>query len=116
MEPAMSSAPVGPEGMTRKTTHGYSFGYPLVAPSVVRMSAHVPASSLSYDDLATPEEMVADCRATGRNLKLEQVARAAVAPAPSLHFDDFPREVPKREITVSEAATRLANALHLHLD
>ena len=34
----------------------------------------------------------------------------------SSHFDDFPREVVKREITVSEAAARLANALHLHLD
>ena len=37
-------------------------------------------------------------------------------PAPSIHFEDFPREVPKRDIRVSDAAARLANALHLHLD
>ena len=35
---------------------------------------------------------------------------------PSLRYDDFPREVPKREIRVDEAAQRIANALHLHLD
>jgi hypothetical protein len=80
------------------------------------MSAHVPTGGLAYDDLATPQEMFADCRATGRNLRLERAALAAVAPAPSLRFEDFPREVPKREVTVTEAATRIANALHLHLD
>ncbi len=76
-------------------------------------------SRLSYDDFATPEQMSADCRATGRNLhlpRLERAARAAVEPAPSIHFDEFPREVPKRDIEVSKAAARLANALHLHLD
>ena len=41
---------------------------------------------------------------------------AASEPAPSLTYDDFPREVPKREIRVDEAAQRIANALHLHLD
>ena len=52
----------------------------------------------------------------GRNLRLDRVARAAVAGPPSLEYDDFPREVRKRDISVSEAAARLANALHLHLD
>jgi hypothetical protein len=53
----------------------------------------------------------------GRNLGLERAARKAVTePSPSLRFEDFPRDLPKREITVSEAAARLANALHLHLD
>jgi hypothetical protein len=68
--------------------------------------------------------MAADGREAGRNLnipvgiqgRLERAARAAVAPAPSIHFDDYPAEVGKREIRVSEAAARLANALHLHLD
>ena len=74
-------------------------------------------SRLAYDDASTPEEMSADCRATGANLHLERAARAAVRPAPSLHFEDYPREVSKRgEIEISEAAARLANALHLHLD
>jgi len=69
-----------------------------------------------YDERATFAQMTADCREVGRNLRLERVAESAVRPAPSIHFEDFPREVPKREIKVSEAAQRIANALHLHLD
>ena len=60
--------------------------------------------------------MYADAAATRDRLRLESVARAAVRPAPSLTYDDFPREVSKREIRVDEAAQRIANALHLHLD
>ena len=71
---------------------------------------------LAYDDASTPEEMSADCRAAGENLRLRRAAAAAVRPAPSLHFDEYPREVGKRDIRISDAATRLANALHLHLD
>ena len=70
----------------------------------------------SYADLETPAQMHADCLVVGDNLKLERAARAAVRPAPSIHFEDFPREVRKRDITVSDAAARLAGALHLHLD
>jgi len=73
-------------------------------------------SRLAYAELASPAEMSEDCRATGRNLRLERVAWSAVAPAPSIHFEDYPREIIKREIRVSDAAARLANALHLHLD
>jgi hypothetical protein len=78
------------------------------------------AQRLAYDDAASMAEMHADCEAVGRNLGLERglarAAVAAVAPAPSIHFEDYPREVPKREIRVSEAAQRLANAMELHLD
>ena len=70
----------------------------------------------AYDDLATPAQMRADCRATGRNLRLERAAQRVGRPAPSILFQDFPREVPKREIEVSAAAQRIANALELHLD
>ena len=70
----------------------------------------------SYADLETPARMYADCLVVGDNLRLERAARAAVRPAPSIHFEDFPREVRKRDITVSDAAARLAGALHLHLD
>jgi hypothetical protein len=77
-------------------------------------------SSLVHDELASPAEMAADCQEAGRNLRLElrleRAARAAVAPAPSIHFDDYPAEVGKREIRISDAAARLAGALHLHLD
>jgi hypothetical protein len=73
----------------------------------------------AYEDLATPAEMHADCEAVGRTLGQRRLARAAesaVGPAPSIHFEDFPRELAKRDIEISEAAARLANALHLHLD
>ncbi|HEX6149654.1 hypothetical protein [Nocardioides sp.] len=64
-----------------------------------------------------PAQMRADCAEVGRNLRLERAARkAASEPSPSLHFEDFPRDLPKREIKISDAAARLAGALHLHLD
>ena len=65
-------------------------------------------------------EMYADAEQVGRNLGLERrlarAAEAAPAPAPSIRFEDYPREVPKRDIRISEAAQRLANAMELHLD
>ncbi len=45
-------------------------------------------------------EMHADALATREHLSLERAARAAVEPAPSLTFDDYPRDVAKREIRV----------------
>ena len=71
----------------------------------------------AYDDSDSPQQMHADCEAIERNNpRLERAARAAVEQAPSLHFEDYPREVRKREVKISDAAARLANALHLHLD
>ena len=75
-----------------------------------------PAPRLAYDDASSPAEMSADCREVQHLLRLERAARAAVRPAPSIHFEDYPREVGKRDIEISEAAARLADALHLHLD
>jgi hypothetical protein len=63
-----------------------------------------------------PAQMRADCAEVGRNLRLERAARKAVSAPPSLHYEDYPREVPKRDIAISDAAARLAGALHLHLD
>jgi hypothetical protein len=80
------------------------------------MGALPSGSHLTHDELATPSQLREDCAAVGRNLRLERVARAAVAGPPSLAYDDFPREVRKRDLRVTDAATRLANALHLHLD
>jgi len=80
------------------------------------MSRQTPSSHLSYAEFSSTAEMAADCRAVGRNMRLDRIQRAAHAPAPSIHYTDFPREVPKREIQISDAAARLANALHLHLD
>ena len=71
----------------------------------------------SYDDLASPADMFADGRATGARLhRLEQAARRATRPAPSLHFDEQPREQPKRDIEINEATARLAGALHFALE
>lgn len=69
-----------------------------------------------YEELTSPHDMRADCQAVGRNLRLEEAARQAVGPVPSIHYADFPREVAKRDVRISEAAVHLANALHLHLD
>ena len=80
------------------------------------MTSQKRPQRLAYDDASTPEEMSADCRAAGENLRLRRAAAAAAGPAPSLHFDEYPREVGKRDIRISDAAARLANALHLHLD
>jgi len=62
---------------------------------------------LPYADAATPSQMTIDARATLHRLDLA---------APSLRFEDFPTDRPKREIEISEAAARLAGSLHLHLD
>ena len=67
-----------------------------------------------YEEIDTPADLAADCEAVSR--RLQRAAVRATRPAPSIHYDEFPREVPKRDIEVSEAAQRLANALHLHLD
>ncbi len=67
-----------------------------------------------YEELESPAALHADCEAVGR--RLARAAEKAVAAPPSIHYDDYPREVPKPEVRVSEAAQRLANALHLHLD
>ena len=70
----------------------------------------------AYDDLATPAQMREDCRAASRHLRLERAAEQVSRPAPSILFEDYPREVKKPTITVSEAAARLGAALDQHLD
>jgi hypothetical protein len=63
-----------------------------------------------------PTRMRADAAAVGRHLRLEQAARRVKQDAPSIRYEDYPREVRKRDVDVSDAAARIANALHLHLD
>ena len=87
-------------------TRKYHWVYPAVTPSVEDMTP--------YEEIAAPAELKADCEAVNR--RLEQAGVLATRPAPSIHYDDQPRETGKREIQISEAAQRLANALHLHLD
>jgi hypothetical protein len=87
------------------------------------MTSSLPSRRLAYDDASPTERMTSDCHAVEEALHLprrrtaaERAARAAVRPAPSLLFEDYPRELKKPTIEVSEAAARLAAALHLHLD
>ena len=80
------------------------------------MTAPTSRDRTAYDEIDAPAAMRADAAAAGRVLRLDRVAAAAAAGAPSLEYDDFPREINKREIAVGEAAARIANALHLHLD
>jgi hypothetical protein len=89
--------------MTRETTGGYRWEYQSAAPTVAGMSAQ----RLAYDDASSPAEMSADCRA---------VAVALRRPAPSIRYEDYPRELPKRGIEVPEATARLAAALNLQVD
>ncbi len=74
---------------------------------------------LAYDDQDSAHEMHDDCAACGSTISLprQKVDNQAVTmPAPSLAYESFPREVPKPEIEVSDAAAHLASRLHLHLD
>jgi hypothetical protein len=70
----------------------------------------------AYDELASTGDMQTDARVVDRNLRLDRAARALARPAPSIHYEDYPREVGKPEIKISVAAQRIANALELHLD
>ena len=69
----------------------------------------------AYHDLDSPETMHADAAATGRRLP-PLAPRLAPRLAYADLYTDYPHDLPKREIEVTEAAQRLANALHLHLD
>ncbi|HET7682513.1 MAG TPA: hypothetical protein VFK34_02450 [Marmoricola sp.] len=74
---------------------------------------------LAYDDQDSTLQMQADCVACATRLPRPRTAvdvSAVLAEPPSLEYDDFPVDQPKRAITVSEAAAHLASRLHLHLD
>lgn len=74
---------------------------------------------LAYDDQDSASQMHDDAHACGNAIDLSgrQLDPSAITlPAPSLAFDQFPRDVRKPEIEVSEAAAHLASRLHLHLD
>src|SRR3954447_7994349 len=108
MEPQISRDTPG-------TLRREALGVPIGSPYGRVMAATPPSSHLTHDELDSVSRQRADCAAVGRNLRLERVDRAATAGAPSLQYDDF-RELVKRDIVVSDAAARLADALHLHLD
>ncbi len=74
---------------------------------------------LAYDDQDSAHQMHADCTACRSSMRMSRRSVDDVAltmPAPPLTYDAFPEEVPKRQISVSEAAAHLASRIHLHLD
>jgi hypothetical protein len=65
----------------------------------------------AYDDLDSPQTMHADAAAVGQRLP-----RLAPRLAYADLYAGYPHDLPKPEIEITEAAQRIANALHLHLD
>jgi hypothetical protein len=65
----------------------------------------------AFFELDSPQTMQADAAVVGARLPLV---------APRLVYADlyagYPTDLPKGEIEITEAAQRIANALHLHLD
>jgi hypothetical protein len=65
----------------------------------------------AFYELDSPDTMRTDAAAAGARLPLV---------APRLAFTDvyaeYPTDLPKPEVEITEAAQRIANALHLHLD
>lgn len=64
----------------------------------------------AYDDLDSTTTMRADAIAAASHLQWP------VAPSASIRFEDYPQDRAKPQLSVSDAAARLASALHLHLD
>jgi len=73
---------------------------------------------LAYDDQDTAVQMHTDCTACAAQMGLPEprISPELLEQPPSIEYDDFPREIRKPEITVSDAAAHLASRLHLHLD
>jgi hypothetical protein len=65
----------------------------------------------AFFELDSPQTMHVDAAAVGARLPLVE-PRSAYTDL----YAGYPTDLPKREIEISEAAQRLANALQLHLD
>jgi len=102
MDPAISSE-LGASGTGAQTTGAYVWEYQSVAPTVDRVTA--------FFELDSPQKMHVDAAIVDARLPLVE-PRLAYTDL----YTDFPHDLPKGGIEVSEAAQRLANALHLHLD
>ena len=73
---------------------------------------------LAYDDQDTTVKMHTDCTACASHMGMPErrISPESLGQVPSIEFEEFPREILKPEITVSEAAAHLASRLHLHLN
>jgi hypothetical protein len=65
----------------------------------------------AYHDLDSPQTMHEDAAAVGQRLP-----RLAPRLAYADLYTGYPQDLPKGDIQIGEAAQRIANALHLHLD
>jgi hypothetical protein len=70
---------------------------------------------LAYDDPSTPHEMYGDCQAAGLNLHVPAPRLKEPMVTTDAEFPEF-QHYPASPIQVSEAAARMAGALHLHFD
>ena len=82
------------------------------------MRVHRGKRKVVADTAAT---MRRDCDAVALTLPVVRTAPPTLAervtsPVPSIRFEDNDVELPKPRIRVTDAAQRLASALHLHLD
>lgn len=73
---------------------------------------------LAYDDQDTTGQMHLDCTACATHMGVlaPPIVPELLEQPPSLAFEDFPREIRKPEITVSEATALLASRLLLDID
>ncbi|MGY2874516.1 hypothetical protein ACVW00_001706 [Marmoricola sp. URHA0025 HA25] len=73
---------------------------------------------LAYDDQDSTVKMRLDCTACASEMGLAVPALSPdlLGQVPPITYDEFPREIRKPVITVSDAAAHLASRLHLHLD
>ncbi len=73
---------------------------------------------LAYDDPDTTVKMHTDCTACASEMGIPErrIDADVLGPVPSIEYADFPREIRKPVIAVSDAAAHLASRIHLHLD
>jgi hypothetical protein len=72
---------------------------------------------LAYDDQDTTDQMHLDCTACATQMGFAApIAPELLGDVAALDTEEFPREIRKPEITVSDATAHLAARLHLHLD
>jgi hypothetical protein len=79
------------------------------------MEQHGVPHRLAYDDPATPHEMYCDCQAVGLNLHVPAPRVTVPMVTTDAEFPEF-QHSPASPIQVSDAAARMAGALHLHFD
>ena len=79
------------------------------------MKEHGVHPRLAYDDASSPHDMYGDCQAAGLNLHVPAPRVKEPLVTTDAEFPEF-QHFPATPYQVSEAAARMAGALHLHFD